>query len=228
MDDSGFKSTRLSLMIISIGIIIFILGKGTINAANIFFGSLTLEDTTPIKWTAVLIYMYLLWRYWMYKYKIMGDFGEEFKRYFYSSDNYAYLALKIVEACKSDNKQDYIRGIKSYQEHGRGYKRKVIRGPDQIEVERCFYPLMLSSLLYPKFLHTTFVDSDNSDAHEHELPKYYFLYDEDEMFKISTLQFILLELMALPKMIFTRWGFANFLLPIPIALYAGYLLLTQS
>jgi len=225
MDDSGFKNTRLSLIIISIGIIIFILGEGTIDKTNIFFGSIDLKDDAPVKWAAVLIYMYLLWRYWMYKYKIMGDFGEEFKRYFYRSDDYAYLALKIVDACKSDNKQDYILAIKSYHEHGLPHKRNIIRGKDQNKVERCFYPLMLSSLLYPKRLHTSFIDSDNPDANEYELPKYYFLEDEDELFEISTLQFICLELMALPKMIFTRWGFADFLLPVAIALWAGYLLL---
>ena len=79
MDDSGFKSTRLSLMIISIGIIIYIFGDGTVNGANIFFGSLSLKDTTPVTYTAILIYIYMLWRYWLYRHEVTGNFGDEFK-----------------------------------------------------------------------------------------------------------------------------------------------------
>lgn len=230
MDDSGFKSTRLSLMIISIGIIIFILGGGTINSANIFFGSITLEDTTPVKITAVLIYIYMVWRYWLYKYQIMGNFGEEFKKYFYMTADYANIALKIAKTSRSDEKQDYIRAIKSYQEYGGAHTNDIRRGGDGLKVKRYFFPLMMNNHLFPEKLHTTFFDFDDPNKTEedrYKLPTFYFLDDEDETFKISTLQFILLELIVLFKMIFTRRDFADFLLPIPIAIWAGYLLLTN-
>ena len=230
MDDSGFKATRLSLMIISIGIIIFILGGGTIDKANIFFGSIDLKDDAPVRWAVVLIYIYMLWRYWLYKDEVIGNFGKEFKKYFYSSDDYVNIAVKIAETSNYGTTTTLQMAIRSYkwkvllpfQSHD--MKTKDIKDN---KITSYHYPLLLNNHFYPEFLYARlYVTAGSlSSFNELNLPDNYSRKTVEEKFEISTLQFQLLELIVLSKMIFAKRTFADFLLPIPIALWAGYLLI---
>lgn len=228
MDDSGFKATRLSLMIISIGIIIFILGDGSVNETSIFLGSIKLKDTAPVEWAAVLIYMYLLWRYWMYKSHVIGNFGDEFKEYFYSHADYTSIALKEIDNLEdSAFKDNHRTAIELYRFTHLPYSKNIIRPEDNTHIRRYYYPLMLDDHLKPTYLYAPYNDSDKFDKDKiQDIPKTYILNGSDERFEIETLQYQSLELIVLIKMLFSKRSFADFLLPIPIALWAGYLLIT--
>lgn len=232
MDDSGFKSTRLSLMIISIGIIIYIFGDGTVNGANIFFGSLSLKDTTPVTYTAILIYIYMLWRYWLYRHEVTGNFGDEFKEYFYSHPDYASIALKVIDKIEDGEfKTNCTNAVLTYNYTHTPYFEDINRGEDNIKVRRYYYPLMLNSFLSPTHFYAGYEDSEKKyktgSKDLQKLPKIYFSNQTKKTIDVDTLQYQCLELLVLSKMIFTKRTFADFFLPIPIALWAGYLLLTK-
>ena len=235
MDDSGFKSTRLSLIIISIGIIIYILGGGDIKDGQFLFGTIHFKDTDYVRYAVIIIYAYLFWRFWLYKEEIFGNFGDNFKDYFYRTDDYFNFVYNLIHESDHDKKVKHnffnaIIKFKKKELHITSEKdKRTHRGITSQAYPTYHYPLMLDNHLFPSCLLSVVCQNYNSTSHDDffKIPDKKDLIFNIGIMPINRIQFLSLELLAFIKIIVVRRDFADYLLPFMIALFAGAIMLKE-
>ena len=104
VNDNDFKSQRISLMILSIGIIMFTVGDGSVGTEGaIFGGTIHFEHTSVITNTGLLLYVWFNWMLILSVKDNSNEFLLNFKYYLYSSDEYKTIATDFLDKITHTN-----------------------------------------------------------------------------------------------------------------------------
>lgn len=139
IDDSDFGRQRISLMILSIAIIMYVVGGGHIgDKGAIFGGTIKFDNTDVILWTGFLLYVWFNWMLMLSSKPHMRIFLLNFKYFIHSSAEYKKIAADFIGKLKSDvypgfNPQHHLSFSVMYH-HGDPKKRQTHLPPQVTNV----------------------------------------------------------------------------------------------
>ena len=93
--EPGLLRQRRNLLTISIGIIIFELGRGSLNSIPLGFGNVTLAKPDIALYLVWLALPYALWRYWLYREPAVAAFNTEIRNQINSLQKFGKLVSEV-------------------------------------------------------------------------------------------------------------------------------------
>ena len=212
LDDTDYKKQRSNLMIISMGIIIFILGDGDIKSASLLGGSVSFGKVNTPYYAVTALYIYMAWRFMIYSKEPLLNFRESYYVNIYTHPVY----VKIAKGWLDKNRVDKAE----LDENARRQiiKRNIFTRPVG---GHGTFPPMIANPLYPrKLIYYNIVESSTNNRHTFPFSEGLVL-DDDSISLAETFKLLWAELISLLKAVITDRQFSDLILPYLIAYAAA-------
>ena len=109
--DAGLLRQRRNLLAISLGLLAFELGDGSVERASVMFGTLTLQKPGVIVFFAWAALAYAVWRYWLYSEPGATAFRDAVDQELALSPAYANLVQQVAKAEAERTAVDNLRPV---------------------------------------------------------------------------------------------------------------------